>query len=57
MSHESDVFSYSECKIAKNFRRFAPGPHSGGFFIFDVHDKPTNAFTVIVWSKLRILGN
>ena len=57
MSHESDVFSYSECKIAKNFRRFAPGPHSGGLFIFDVHDKPTNAFTVIVWSKLRILGN
>ena len=25
-SHESDVFSNSECKIAKNFRAFAAGP-------------------------------
>ena len=29
-SSESDVLSYSECKIAKNFQGFAPGPHWGG---------------------------
>ena len=29
-SQESDVLSYSECKIAKNFQGFAPGPHWGG---------------------------
>ena len=28
-NHESDVLSYSECKIAKIFRVFAPGPHWG----------------------------
>ena len=27
MSHESIVLSYSECKIAKMFYGFAPGPH------------------------------
>ena len=29
-SQESDVLSYSECKIAKNFQGFTPGPHWGG---------------------------
>ena len=28
-SHESEVLSYSECKIAKIFQDFAPGPHWG----------------------------
>ena len=26
-SHESDIFSYFECKVAKFFRSFVPGPH------------------------------
>ena len=26
-SHESDIFSYFECKIAKFFRGFVPGSH------------------------------
>ena len=30
-SQESNVFSYSECKIAKNFQDFVSGPHWGGF--------------------------
>ena len=29
-SQESNVLSYSECKIAKNFQGFTPGPHWGG---------------------------
>ena len=29
-SQESNVLSYSECKIAKTFQGFAPGPHWGG---------------------------
>ena len=29
-SQESDVLSYSERKITKNFQGFAPGPHWGG---------------------------
>ena len=29
-SDDSHVLSYSECKIAKMFRGFAPGPHWGG---------------------------
>ena len=29
-SQESDVLSYSECEIAKNFQGITPGPHWGG---------------------------
>ena len=29
-SQESDILSYSECKIAKNFQGFTPGCHWGG---------------------------
>ena len=29
-SQESDVLSYSDCKIAKHFQGFAPGPHWRG---------------------------
>ena len=33
-SQESDVLSYSECKIAKNFQVFAPGPYWGGLRVW-----------------------
>ena len=32
-SQERDVLSYSECKIAKHFQGFTPGPYWGGLTV------------------------
>ena len=44
-SQESDVLSYSECKTAKNFQGFAPGPHWGGLTVLPQTPRLHNSFS------------
>ena len=52
-SQESDVLSYSERKIAKNFQGFAPGPHWGGLTALPQTPQLHNSF----FSMLRSSKN
>ena len=44
-SQESDVLSYSECKIAKNFQGFVLGPHWGGLTVLPQTPQLYNSFS------------
>ena len=44
-SQESDVLSYSECKIAKNFQGITPGPHWGGLTVPAQAPRPHKGFS------------
>ena len=44
-SQEGDVLSYSECKIAKNFQGFTPGPHWGGLTVLPQTPRLNNSFS------------
>ena len=44
-SQESDVLSYLECKIAKNFQGFTPGPHWGGLTVSPQTPQLHNSFS------------
>ena len=52
-NQQSNVLSYSECKIAKNFQGFAPGPNCGG--VTAPPDSPTaqRIFSLLHSSKNR----
>ena len=52
-NQESDVLSYSEHKIAKNFQGFTPGPHWGGLTALPQTPQLHNSF----FSMLHLLKN
>ena len=61
-SQESNVLSYSECKIAKNFQGFAPGPLWGGLTVLPQTPRLHNGFSPCYthwknWHPQKIAGN
>ena len=60
-SQESDVLSYSECKIAKNFQGYAPGPLWGGLTVLPQTPWLHNSFSLCYtrwknWYPQKIAG-